>query len=156
MPSDDSLDAFDRKILALLQADNLTSQRDIGEAVHLSAAAVHRRIHRLIGDGIIVANAAIVSPEKVGRPITVIAEVSVESEREEELDALKQIFIGAPEVQQCYYVTGEFDFVLVITVADMKEYERLTKRLFFSNSNIKRFRTSVAMDRVKTTLHVPV
>lgn len=156
MPSDERLDAFDRKILAILQADNLTAQRDIGEAVHLSAAAVHRRIHRLFNEGIILANAAVVAPERIGRAITVVVEVSVESERQEELEALKQIFFAAPEVQQCYYVTGEFDFVLIITVVDMKEYEELTKRLFFANPNIKRFRTAVTMDRVKATLTVPV
>ncbi|TGR95743.1 Lrp/AsnC family transcriptional regulator, partial [Mesorhizobium sp. M2E.F.Ca.ET.209.01.1.1] len=61
-----------------------------------------------------------------------------------------------PQVQQCYYVTGEADFILVVTVATMADYETLTRRLFFANNNVKRFRTFVAMDRVKVGLEVPV
>jgi DNA-binding Lrp family transcriptional regulator len=59
-------------------------------------------------------------------------------------------------VQQCYYVTGEADFVLVIVIPTMAAYEALTRRLFFGNTNVKRFRTFVAMDRVKVGLSVPL
>ncbi len=72
------------------------------------------------------------------------------------IDAVKREFASAPEVQQCYYVTGEADFVLVIVVPTMTDYEALTRRLFFGNDNVKRFRTLVAMDRVKVGLSVPL
>ncbi len=150
------LDAFDLKILRILQRDALTSQRDIAQQVNLSPAAVHRRIQRLHETGIITRDSAVLVPEKVGRPITLIVEVSVESERIEALTELKRVFAAAPEVQQCYYVTGDADFVLIITCKDMTEYEQLTQRLFFGQKNVKRFRTSVAMDRVKATLEVPL
>lgn len=150
------LDEFDLKILAILQCDNTTPQREIGEAISLSAPAVQRRIKRMAEGGVISANVAVIDPEKVGRPITVIVEIAVESERVDLLDAAKASFAAAPEVQQCYYVTGEADFVLVVTVASMAEYEALTRRLFFANPNIRRFRTLVAMDRVKAGLTVPV
>lgn len=150
------LDSFDRKILRILQRDNMTSQREIAYQVNLSAAAVHRRIHRLHADGIITANMAVLSPSKIGRPISVIVELEVESERPEELDQVKRSLAAAPEIQQCYYVTGEVDFIVIVSVADMSEYEEITKRLFFANPNIKKFRTYVAMDRVKTSFEMPV
>ncbi|ABQ68230.1 transcriptional regulator, AsnC family [Rhizorhabdus wittichii RW1] len=150
------LDSFDRKILRILQRDNMTSQREIAYQVNLSAAAVHRRIHRLHADGIVTANMAVLSPSKIGRPISVIVELEVESERPEELDQVKRSLAAAPEVQQCYYVTGEVDFIVIVSVADMSEYEEITKRLFFANPNIKKFRTYVAMDRVKTSFEMPV
>jgi DNA-binding Lrp family transcriptional regulator len=150
------LDSFDLKILRLLQQNNLTSQRDIAQRVNLSPAAVHRRIQRLHETGIVMRDTSVLVPEKVGRPITLIVEVSVESERIEALSELKRVFAAAPEVQQCYYVTGEADFVLIVTARDMTEYEQLTQRLFFGQKNVKRFRTSVAMDRVKATLELPL
>jgi Lrp/AsnC family leucine-responsive transcriptional regulator len=58
-------------------------------------------------------------------------------------------------VQQCY-VTGEADFVLIVTAASMADYEALIRRLFFADENVRRFRTFVTMDRVKTGLAVPV
>jgi len=143
------LDAFDRRILEILQRDNRTPQRRIGEMVNLSAPAVQRRIKRLEEEGVIAANVAILAPEKLGRSLSIIVEISVERERSDDLDAVKAAFRAAPEVQQCYYVTGDVDFVLVVLVADMAEYEALTRRLFFGNANVKKFRTLVTMDRVK-------
>ena len=142
-------DAFDRRILEILQRDNRTPQRRIGEMVNLSAPAVQRRIKRLEEEGVIAANVAILAPEKLGRSLSIIVEISVESERSDDLDAVKAAFRAAPEVQQCYSVTGDVDFVLVVLVADMAEYEALTRRLFFGNANVKKFRTLVTMDRVK-------
>jgi DNA-binding Lrp family transcriptional regulator len=106
--------------------------------------------------GVIHANCAIVDPAKVGQPITIFVEVEVVSETTELIDAAKAEFSATPEVQQCYYVTGEADFILVIVVATMADYEALTRRLFFGNNNVKRFRTFVAMDRVKVGLTVPL
>jgi DNA-binding Lrp family transcriptional regulator len=150
------LDRFDLDILDILQRDNLTSQRAIGEAINLSAPAVQRRIKRMEETGVIKANVAVIDPPSVGQAITILVEVHVESERIDLLDATKIRLAAAPEVQQCYYVTGDADFVLVITVPTMSAYEALTRRLFFENANVKRFRTLVVMDRVKVGLTIPI
>lgn len=148
------LDEFDRKILALLQQDNRMPQRDISDAVHLSPSAVNRRIAALEAAGVIRGNVAVVDPAKAGRPITIIVEVTVESERFDLLDAVKRRLAACPQVQQLYYVTGDADFVLIVNVADMAEYERLTRELFFAEGNVKRFRTMVVMERSKVSLAV--
>jgi Lrp/AsnC family transcriptional regulator, leucine-responsive regulatory protein len=150
------LDAFDRNILAILQKDARTPQRDISEAVHLSASAVNRRIDAMTKDGTILGQVAVVDPAKLGRPITIIVEVSVESEVLNQLDSVRQRFTQCPAVNQVYYVTGEVDFVLILTVKDMAEYEALTRDLFFAEGNVKRFRTLVVMDRAKVSFEVPV
>ncbi len=150
------LDAFDRKILFILQKDNTTPQRAIGEAVNLSAPAVQRRIKRMTEAGVIQANVAVVDPVAVGQSITIFVEIEVISETAEQIESAKREFAAAPEIQQCYYVTGEADFILVIVVPTMSDYEALTRRLFFGNSNVKRFRTFVAMDRVKVGLGIKI
>jgi Lrp/AsnC family leucine-responsive transcriptional regulator len=151
-----ALDRFDIAILAILQRDNTTPQRVIGEAVNLSAPAVQRRIKRMEETGVIQAHVAVIDPARVGQPITVFVEVEMESERIDLIDAAKREFTAAPEVQQCYYVTGEADFILIIVIPTMSDYEALTRRLFFGNNNVKKFRTFVAMDRVKVGLAVPL
>jgi Lrp/AsnC family transcriptional regulator, leucine-responsive regulatory protein len=65
-------DDFDLKALVLLQENNKLSQREISDAVHLSASAVNRRIAIMEEAGVIRANVAVIDPAKVGRPITVI------------------------------------------------------------------------------------
>lgn len=150
------LDRLDRAILVLLQHDNKMSQRKIAEKVHLSAPAVQRRIKRLEETGVIQSNVAVVDPTKVGQPIILIVQVAMESERNDLYEVAKASFASAPEVQQCYYVTGDADFILVISVKAMSDYEALTRKLFFTNNNVKHFRTYVAMDRVKVGLSLPV
>ena len=154
--SDLSLDEFDRAILRLLQTNNSLPLRLISEQVNLSTAAVQKRIQRLRKAGVIRAEVALLDPDKVGRPITIIVEVHVEhTPPGQELESLKAQFTG-PEIQQCYYVTGNADFLLVITVATMAEYQALTHRLFDDKPLIKWYRTTVVMERIKAELSVPV
>ncbi len=143
------LDDFDRAILRLLQRNNQTPQREIGAAVNLSAPSVQRRIKRMEEEGVIRANVAQLAPEAVGLPLTIVVEVELVSETPSDVDAAKASFRAAPEVQQCHYVTGQADFVLIVVVPNMAAYEDLTRRLFFQSGNVKKFRTMVSMDAVK-------
>jgi DNA-binding Lrp family transcriptional regulator len=131
-------------------------QRDIGAAANLSASAVNRRIAAMESAGVIRGNVAIVDPAKVGRPITIIVEISVESEQIELLDAVKSRLTACPQVQQVYYVTGEVDFVAILTMRNMEEYVALSRTLFLAEGNVKSFRTLVAMERSKVGLSVAV
>lgn len=150
------LDALDLRLLELIQADSRAPQSELAERVHLSTAAVNRRLKRLRDDGVIQRYGAVLSPAALGHPLTIVAEVETESEQIELLDAMKRSFRACPQVQQCYYVTGEWDFILVFVVRDMAQYTALTRQLFFQSNNVKRFRTLVTMDAVKLSLDVPV
>ena len=150
------LDGFDRHILRLVQEDARMPLRQIAEAVSLSTAAVQRRLRRLELEGVIMGTVAVIDPAKVERPLTILVEVSVANERLELIDAMSANFLARPEVQQCYYVTGEYDFALVILVRDMPEYERLTRELFFEDNNVVKFRTTVAMRRLRIGATVPI
>lgn len=151
-----ALDAFDLAILRLLQQDCTRPQREIGEAVNLSTASVQRRIKRMEKDGVISRQSAEIDPKAVGLALTIVVEVELQVETAGRIDEIKQSFQAAPEIQQCYYVTGEVDFILIVIVRDMSDYEDLTQRLFFSNENVRRFRTLVAMDRTKSTLQLNI
>ena len=151
-----TLDSFDLQLLALVQQDARLSQADLGTRVNLSTAAVNRRLKRMADDGVITRYAAVLDPPAVGYPLTIIAGVETESERVDLLDEMKRAFASCPEVQQCYYVTGDWDFILIFTVTNMEHYNALTRQLFFKNNNVKRFKTFVTMSRVKVGLSVPV
>lgn len=150
------LDPFDIQILDILQKNNLTPQRDIGEHIGLSAAAVQRRIKKMRETGIIKADISVIDTEKVKHAVTLIVEVFLERDKIDLIDQAQTLFTSVPEVQQCYYVTGESDFVLIIVVSSMKDYEQLTRRIFYDNDNIKHFRTLVSMNTVKSGLEIPI
>lgn len=144
------LDEFDRAILRIIQKDNKTPQRRIAENVHLSAAAVQRRIAAMEKSGIIKKNSALLNVHAVDMNITSIVEVHLKDERIETVDSAKNVFKSTPEVQQCYYVTGGISFVLIIVTSDVKSYEQITRRIFAQNDFVSSYRSLIALDRVKT------
>ncbi|HEJ2566255.1 Lrp/AsnC family transcriptional regulator [Pseudomonas aeruginosa] len=149
------LDQFDLALLEAVQQDATTSQLDLGAQVNLSAAAVNRRLKKMNADGVIRKTVALVDPASLGYALTVITEVEVESERLDLLDAMRRTFLACPQVQQCYYVAGECDFVLIMLVKNMEQYTQLTRELFFESNNVKRFKTLVSMTNYKQGLTVP-
>lgn len=151
-----SLDSFDRKILAAVQQDNQSPHRLIAQAVSLSVPAVARRLQRLRDDAVISADVALVDAAAVGRPLQVIVEVCVESEMPAKLDSLRQRFLDCPLVQQCYYTSGEVDFILTLAVRDMAEYTQLTDELFVASHNVRSFRSFFALQCVKRSTVIPI
>ncbi len=150
------IDDFDRKILRIVQTNNQTPQRIIADKVGLSPPAVARRLQHLRETGIIRRDMSVLDETAVNRPLTIIVQVSTENERLDLLDSMKERFIACPQVQQCYYVTGETDFILILNVKDMTEYNEITRTLFFEGGNVQSFRTCVSMENVKTYGSVPV
>lgn len=148
------MDDKDLEILRLVQGNARLTAEAISHDVGLSPPAVQKRLQKLRANGVIEREIAVLSPAKLGREMTIIVEVMLERENRAHLDAFKRRMRSAPCVQQCYYTTGEGDFVLILNVRDIKEYEEFTQTYFFEESNISRFKTSVVMDRVKVSLDV--
>ena len=150
------LDSLDRRILALLQRDARLPAETIGAEIGLSASAVQRRLARLREDGVITGEVAIVDPQRVGRPLTMIVDLEVERERGELLAGLKRWIAAEPAIQQAWYVTGEEDFVLVVSARDVETYEALMQKLLSENANVRRYRTRVSLGTLKRGLAVPI
>ncbi|MCR9086402.1 MAG: Lrp/AsnC family transcriptional regulator [Rhodobacteraceae bacterium] len=148
------MDEKDLEILRLVQRDARLTADAISQTIGLSQPAVQKRLKKLRETGVIERDIAVLAPAELGRAMTVIAEVTLERESRRHLDDFKRKMRNAPCVQQCYYTTGEADFMLILLVADIAEYERFTQEYFFDESNISRFGTSVVMDRVKVSLDV--
>lgn len=150
-----SLDDVDREILALLQIDCRRSAEEIGAEVGLSASAAHRRTQRLRDSRVIVSEVAVIDPIAVGRPMVMVVQLSIDREGPGHLAVLRAWIVAEPAIQQCWYVTGEADFILVVTVRDMDDFDQLIQRLLAENRNVRMFRTSVALSTTKRGLTMP-
>ena len=150
------LDAFDREILNLVQEDSSQTAEQLSETVPLSPSAIQRRIRRMRAEGVIVRDTAVLDPAKVGRPTFFIVSLQVERERPELLAHLRRWLADQEHIQQAFYVTGEADFILVITAPDTETYDALMARLVSENANVRRFTTNVALGLVKRGLTIPV
>jgi len=150
------MDRIDARLLDALQDDADRTAEQLTAEVALSASAIQRRIRQLKDKGLIERVVALVNPRKAGASLTCIASLQVERERPELLGQLRRWLDREPRVQQAYYVTGDADFVLIVTAAQMEDYEELMARLMSENSNVRRFTTNVTLQTVKRGLAVPI
>lgn len=150
------LDNFDRQILNLVQENASLTAEQLSESIALSVSAIQRRLKRLRASGVIMRDTALVDPRRVGGPTFYIVGLQVERERPELLIELRRWLAGEPHVQQAFYVTGEADFVLVVTAPDTETYDALMTRMVSENPNIRRFTTNVALGLVKRGSAIPI
>jgi Lrp/AsnC family transcriptional regulator, leucine-responsive regulatory protein len=150
------LDDLDRKILARYQHDTRIPAQTIGDAVGLSAAAVQRRLKRMRETGVIVAETAQLAPAALDYPTTCIVGVRLEREGRAENARFKQAMAGYERVQQCYSVTGDVDYMLVVLARDIQDFEAFAQEALYADANVKSFTTYVCLDRVKTGSAVPI
>lgn len=150
------LDDADLTILRLLQDNCRIGLEGLAQECRLSVPSVQRRLKRLRDSRMIMKEIAVLDPARFDYKMTFIVMVELDRESLQQLDLFRKRAKAEPQVQQCYYVTGDADFILVCTARDMQDFEALTHRLFFENSNVRRFRTSITMDRSKVGLNLPI
>jgi Lrp/AsnC family leucine-responsive transcriptional regulator len=143
------LDEHDKKLLRLLQQNNKSTADELGAQVNLSTSAVQRRVKRLRDEKIIEADVSIISPRAAGFDITCIVDVILHSGTSKAIDQFKTLMLQRKEVMQCYYVTGTYDYVMIVHAKDMQEYEVFSKKWLMDNPEVKHFYTHVVMDRAK-------
>ncbi|HEY5825846.1 MAG TPA: Lrp/AsnC family transcriptional regulator, partial [Cyclobacteriaceae bacterium] len=132
-----NIDQFDKAILRVLQKNNRITSEELAHKVGLSSSAVQRRLKRLRDEKIIEADVSIVSPWVVGLEITLIVDVSLERGNSQGLEKFKASMLKCNEVMQCYYVTGSFDFILIVNAQNMQHYEAFTNKWLLDNPNVK-------------------
>ena len=148
------LDEFDHRLLALLQQEAGRTLTDLGDSVGLSASAVQRRIARYRASGLLH-QVAVLEPELLGSPVIAIVWVTMEREPTVQLKAFQARMRAAPEVQQCYQVAGELDYVVIMATPSLADYRRAAERLFKDDGNIRRYDTHLVFETVKHGLALP-
>ncbi|OKO71451.1 Lrp/AsnC family transcriptional regulator [Bradyrhizobium sp. NAS96.2] len=143
------MDDLDRRILAALQKNNLLSFANLAEVVGSSSASCMRRVNRLRSSGVIVADISLVDPKALGKSLTVVVTVELDRERLDLVDDFKRAMRAASEVSQCYMVTGDADFVLIVTVDDVEAFDIFVKTKLYTNPNVRKFQSMITLDRVK-------
>ena len=151
-----SLDAIDLRVLDLLQADASRSNQDLAEAAHISPATCLRRVKRLTDAGVIERRVALLSPQRLGAGLTVIAEVTLDAQGAEHVAAFESRAVADDAVRQCHRVSPGPDFVLTLQVRDMEEWKALTERLFTQDANVRNVKSFFSVHRAKFDTRIPL
>ncbi|MER9664476.1 Lrp/AsnC family transcriptional regulator [Mesorhizobium sp. M0159] len=150
------LNWVDALLLNAVQKNNRLTSKELAKKVGLSPTACQRRLKRLRNERVIEADVSIISPKAIGRAVTMIVLVSLKRERADIVDRFKTTIRNTHEVMIGYYITGEADFMLVVTARDLEDYEQFTRRFLYENAEIKALKTMVSMDQVKSSLVISV
>jgi Lrp/AsnC family transcriptional regulator, leucine-responsive regulatory protein len=150
--NNNSLDAKDRGILALIQRDGKMSQALIARNVGLSTAAVNERLKKLEQAGVIRRFTALVDPRALGIQVTAFIEVFIEHPRFEE-PFLKRI-LELDEVQECHHITGEFSILLKVRTYDMESLRQLVIGHLNGMEGVRQTRTVMVLSTVKEECYI--
>jgi Lrp/AsnC family transcriptional regulator, leucine-responsive regulatory protein len=154
VPPGPALDDFDHHLLELLQQDAGRTLTALGDAVGLSASAVQRRINRYREQGLL-REVAVLDPAGFPSVVLVTAWVAMERDSVKRHAAFRTRMRQAAEVQQCYTLTGEWDYLVIIAVTGVDHYREVAERLFYDEGTIKRYETRLVFDVVKYGLQLP-
>ncbi len=142
------MDRMDRAILLALQASSGLTHAALGEKVGLSASACHRRVKALEESGVIDRYVAILSDAALGRRSVIFIAVTLDNQRRETLEAFEKTVAACPEVLEAYLMSGEFDYLLRVVVAEGDSYERIHKDVLSSLPGVRRLVSNFAIKQV--------
>jgi Lrp/AsnC family transcriptional regulator, leucine-responsive regulatory protein len=148
------LDDFDHRLLQLLQRDGGATLSALGDAVGLSASAVQRRITRYRNSGLL-RQVAVIDPKALGNTTLAAVWVTMERESAKRHAAFCARMRAAPEVQQCYVLAGDWDYLVILATTGVAHCREVAERLFADEGNIRRYETRLVFDVVKHGLELP-
>lgn len=150
------LDKKDKQILEALQYEGRLSNVALAAKVNLSEAACLRRVRSLEDNGFISGYAALVDPQRVGRPASVFVQITLQQERQGALEDFERAVAELPEVMECYLMTGEYDYLLRLAVKDMDDFERIHRHGLTTLPGVVRVHSSFALRTITKRTALPL
>lgn len=150
------LDAIDWKLLDLLQKDGKLTTKELAQKVHLSPTPVYERVRRLEKKGIITNYVAIVDAEKLGKSLIVFCNITLKEHTKEIGNQFVKDILSLKEVSECYNISGDYDFLLKITVSDMKQYQSFVINQLGAIQNIGSAHSTFVMGTIKHSYAIPL
>jgi Lrp/AsnC family leucine-responsive transcriptional regulator len=141
---------FDRAILRELQANARITNQQLSERVGLSPSPCLRRLRRLEDEGYILGYSTIVDEKRLGLPVAVFMSVKLERQVDLALKTFEAEIAKYPEVIECWLMTGENDYLLLVQAAGLTEYEEFLTGTFTKIPGIASIQSSVSLRRVKS------
>ena len=151
-----SIDRHDLALLDALQRSGDATNAVLGEAVHLSASQVSRRLQRLQEAGLITGYAALLDPAALGLDVIAFAHVVLERHGGVRTEAFEGGAAALPAVLECFSVSGNADYVLRIVAPDLAAFSELMMKRVLRLPGIANIKTDIVLGKVKQTHVLPL
>ena len=150
------LDRIDRRMLAVLQEDGRIANSALARRVGLSESATLRRLRRLEESGLIDGYVLLVNQARAGKPGNIFVEIALTAQEEAALSAFETAVQDRPEILECYLMSGEYDYLLRVVVADFADYERIHREHLTRLPFVGRVRSSFTLRTVLRRTSIPL
>lgn len=150
------MDSFDVKLLGALQDNGRLSNFELADAVGLSASQCSRRRAALEEAGTIASYHAHLNAEAIGLDIVVFVQVTLATHSPDNSKRFLKLIERLDEVQEAYSLTGEADYLIKVTVTDLKALSRLLNDVFLPHDSVAHVRSSIVLDRLKQIPQLPL
>jgi DNA-binding Lrp family transcriptional regulator len=156
MSESETIDAFDRKILALLQADARLTNNDLSERVNLSPSQCSRRRQRLEEGGLIRGYRAVLDRDRLGFPLVNIISVTLATHNRDNARRFAELLARLPEVLEAHALTGEMDYFVKVVTPDLKSLAEFVNDVLLPHESVQHVKTSIVLQTLKETTALPL
>ena len=150
------LSPSERRLLDAMQKDTTLSQIDLAELSGKSRTSVWRWIREVEEAGVIDRKVALLNPRELGLQIHVLLSVSMARHSNQTRREFEEHIQTLPEVMECYSVSGDRDYVLLILSRDMESYNQFLNTQILDHPSVHSASSSFALRRVKYTTALPL
>ncbi len=150
------MDAFDRKLLAAIQADGARTNQELAATVGLSASQISRRRQQLEAEGLIEGYAARLSAARLGFGVRGFVHVTLARHSPDNSRRFAELVARTPEVQEAHALTGEADYLLKVTVRGLADLAALINDVLLPHESVDRVRSEIVLETLKETAALPL
>jgi DNA-binding Lrp family transcriptional regulator len=152
----ETIDTFDRKILALLQEDARLTNNDLSERVNLSASQCSRRRQRLEEAGLIRGYRAVLDRDRLGFPLVSIISVTLATHNRDNARRFAELMERLPDVLEAHALTGEMDYFVKVVTPDLKSLAEFVNDVLLPHESVQHVKTSIVLQTLKETAALPL
>lgn len=151
-----NIDELDVKILNLLQTNAQYTYREIADKVNLSVTPIHDRIKRLEKEGFIQGYTTLLNKRKFGLALTVYCQVTLLKQTKEYSEVFNRAVAELPEILECQFVSGSFDYLLKIITPDMDSFHQFHQEKLSVIEGVSLINSFFVMSEVKSSSRLPI
>ena len=152
----DNLGKIDRNILRILQKDGRISYTELARQVGLSVTPCIDRVKRMERNGYILSYSAQVCSQKLDAALVVFVQIRLNHTSQKNFEEFRRSVIDLENIQSCFLVSGNYDYLLKARVADMAAYRELLGHRILKLPAVQESTSYVVMEELKETMAVPI
>ena len=148
------LTRIDSNILRELQADGRITYAELARRVGLTTTPCMERVKRMEREGVIKGYTALLDPTYLQAGLVVFVQIRLSRTSQDIFEQFKDAAVALQEVQECYLVSGNFDYLIKARVADMSAYREFLGETLLTLPGVQESTSYVVMEQVKETLNI--